>query len=117
MLFDTCRMRQPMPNIAEHCTSPESFSNPQIDVGTSRNFSPSVTGFLIPTRKAQHGSIMSSESSIKAYLQVSLSHVQTNTRTHTKETLGFITYICKIMYVQVKLKECLRRTSNTQQYI
>nr|POE99862.1 tmv resistance protein n [Quercus suber] len=28
------RMRQPMPNIAEHCTSPaESFSNPQIDVG------------------------------------------------------------------------------------
>nr|POE99873.1 hypothetical protein CFP56_35518 [Quercus suber] len=63
------RMRQPMPNIAEHCTSPESFSNPQIDVGTSRNFSPSVTGFLIPTRKVQHGSIMSSESSIKACLQ------------------------------------------------
>ena len=85
MLFDTCSMRQPMPNIAEHCTSPESFSNPQIDVGTSRNFSPSVTGFLIPTRKAQHGSIMSSESSIKACLQVSLSlshniHMSDNVR-------------------------------------
>ena len=78
-------MRQPMPNIAEHCTSPESFSNPQIDVGTSRNFSPSVTGFLIPTRKAQHGSIMSSESSIKACLQVSLSLMCKHARVHTQK--------------------------------
>ena len=64
MFFDTCRMPQPMPvlqpskeNIAEgftfSATSPSSF-----------------TGFLATARKVQYASIMSSESLIKARLEV-----------------------------------------------
>uniref|UniRef100_A0A2N9HQ95 Uncharacterized protein n=1 Tax=Fagus sylvatica TaxID=28930 RepID=A0A2N9HQ95_FAGSY len=67
------RIPQPMPkllpsieNIAKGCTYPGTFSNM---AGTSRNFSPSFTGLLIPAGKGQHASIMSSESLIKAYLQ------------------------------------------------
>ena len=74
MFFDTSRIPQPMPkllpsieNIAKGCTYPGTFSNM---AGTSRNFSPSFTGLLIAARKGQHASIMSSESLIKAYLQV-----------------------------------------------
>ncbi|GMY07956.1 hypothetical protein FCV25MIE_03195 [Fagus crenata] len=67
------RIPPPMPkilssfeNIAKGWTNPGTFSNM---AGTSRNFSPPFTGLLVPARKGQHASVMSSESLIKAYLQ------------------------------------------------
>ena len=92
MFFDTCRMPQPMPvlqpsneNIAEGCTfsatSPSSF-----------------TGFLATARKEQYASIMSSESLIKARLEVlslSLSLKKVN--------LSIIAYIQRINETQFSL--------------
>ena len=64
MFFDICRMPQPMSilqpsigNIAEGCTSSETSPS-------------SFTGFLAITRNDQYATIMSSESLIKARLEV-----------------------------------------------
>ena len=92
MFFDTCRMPQPMPilqpsieNIAEGCTSSETSPS-------------SFIGFLATARKEQCASIMSSESLIKARLEVlslSLSLKKVN--------LSIIAYIQRINKTQFSL--------------